>query len=425
MKKVSISKVFFVFVILFFFARRSDAQVNSLIFNTKERPYTTAVAINPKNVKNIVVGTVQGNINFSSDEGQTWQASGINPRGIGSGGAILTVDLKGNFYYFYRADTAYKKSTEENQMNRFIIQHSDNGGKTWDANDGPGFDSLHRCGKFSATADNKGNLYLTWTQFDGSGNDSACETNIMFSKSTNKGKKWSQPIKLSQKPGDCVADSTVGGAMASIINDGKIFVAWSNQNKIFIDRSYDEGDMWLNNDIYIRQMKGESHMKIKGFDNPGSLLFMADNSVGRLANSLYLLSTEKKEFDDTDILLMRSQNGGDNWSSPIPIHKDEPGTLQFKPVMAIDKSNGYIYVAYFNQKNPKNDETDVFIAYSTNGGDIFKSYKITEKAFVPAENDFNGPYISLSVSNGVIIPVWYEKSELKIVVIKYEDLIKK
>ena len=93
-----------------------------------------------------------------------------------------------------------------------------------------------------ATVDSKDNVWVAWTQFDAFGSeDENCQSNILLSSSAN-GKKWSKPIQISQTPGNCKDDdNSAEGAMPAIGVDGKAFVTWSNQNKIFLDRSFSGG----------------------------------------------------------------------------------------------------------------------------------------------------------------------------------------
>ena len=70
------------------------------------------------------------------------------------------------------------------------------------------------------TVDARGNLYLTWTQFGQEKDTDACASNVLFSMSRN-GKKWSDPVVLSQVPGNCLNDGgTAAGAIPRLLDMG-------------------------------------------------------------------------------------------------------------------------------------------------------------------------------------------------------------
>ncbi|MGQ0550041.1 MAG: sialidase family protein [Armatimonadota bacterium] len=62
---------------------------------------------------------------------------------------------------------------------------------------------------------------------------------------------------------------------------------------------------------------------------------------------------------DTDVYVSFSDNGGDTWSTPVPLHKRADGKIQFWPVVSVDKA-GIVHVAYYEslEKNVTPDPTD-------------------------------------------------------------------
>jgi hypothetical protein len=395
------------------------AQLENVVIDSVHTPYAATVAVNAKDLKNIVAGAGSNALFFSIDEGQTWQASAIAPKPSSASNAAIIADAKGNFYYFYVADTS--------DASRIVMQFSEDGGKTWELNDGLDL-SLQNYSHICPSIDMKNNLYLTWTQL-GKGNDADCQSNIFLSKSTNKGKKWSEPIMLSQTQGDCSGKAkTLSSSASATVGLDKNFAAWMNDGQIIMDRAYD-GKVWLNNDILIANV-GTGHIEIPGFNDENGLpMFISDNGKSFFGGSLYLITTKKQKNDDVDVLFLRSHNGGDNWTTPMGFADDEPGTLQFKPAMAIDQETGCIYIVYYNQPRTDSDATDVFIAYSNDGGGSFKKRKINAKSFIPTKNNISGSYIGITANKGVIIPVWTEisngKARIQTVTFKQADFWKK
>jgi hypothetical protein len=377
-----------------------------------EKPYICepSIAINPKNPKNIVAASVLNNIYVTIDSGRTWKHVKVeSPWGV-YGDPSVIADHKGKFYFFHLSDPTHGKGDYNSEkLDRIIVQESSDGGLTWTEGESIGFNHPKDQDKQWPVVDSRGNLYVTWTQFDTYGNpDPNCQSNILFSKSKN-GDKWSTPVQVSQTPGNCVDDDdTAEGAVPAITLGGKIFVAWANQKKIFLDRSYDGGNTWLSNDLAIAEQPGGWDLKIPGHDRcNGMPVLIADNGKTPWNGFLYLVWADQRNGDDdTDIWFMRSHNGGDNWTPALRINDDGPGRHQYLPWMTIDQVTGYIYIVFYDRRDHEGLETDVYLAFSHDGGSSFKNVKISESPFTPSDTAFFGDYNNISAHKGMIAPIW-------------------
>lgn len=389
-----------------------------------------AIAINPRYPNNIVAASVLNNVYYTKDAGKTWKKTKItSPHGV-YGDPVLIADEKGNFYYFHLSDpTGGTGGYDSEKLDRIVVQKSEDGGETWSPGESIGINHPKDQDKEWATVDSKGNLYVSWTQFDKYGDaDPMCQSNILFSMSKN-GKKWTVPVIISQIPGNCVDnDSTAEGAVPAVTYDGKVFIAWANQGKIFLDRSFNGGGMWLNNDIMVTEQIGGWDLQIPGHDRSNGMpVLMTDNSKGPYRGSLYIVWADQSNGeDDTDIWLTRSHNFGDNWSTPTRVNNDGKGKHQYLPWMAIDQTTGYVYVVYYDRRDHEDNHTDVYLAYSTDGGAKFKNVKISETPFLPQEDRFFGDYNNISAHKGLIVPIWTRMDEGRTsvwtAIIKQEDL---
>ena len=159
-------------------------------------------------------------------------------------------------------------------------------------------------------------------------------------------------------------------------------------------------------------------------------MLLCDNTKkSNLTGALYLMWADQlRGENDTDIWFTRSLNFGDNWNQPGRINDDSPGKHQYFPFMAFDSETGYIYILYYDRRNHVNETTDVFIAYSKDGGASFKNVKINETPFVADAGISIGDYIGIAAHDGVITPVWTRtegaKNSVWISVIKQEELEK-
>ncbi|HYC84922.1 MAG TPA: sialidase family protein, partial [Chryseosolibacter sp.] len=319
-------------------------------------------------------------------------------------------DHKGIFYYFHLSDpTQGKGGYDSEKLDRIVVQQSDDGGFTWTPGESIGFNHPKDQDKQWPAVDAKGNVYVTWTEFDKYGDDNPnCMSRILFSKSKN-GKKWTAPLQVSQTPGNCKDDDfTAEGAVPAVRTDGKVFVTWSNQNKIFFDRSYDGGATWLTNDLAIAEHAGGWDIKIPGHDRcNGMPVLVANNSKTALNGQLYVVWADQRNGeDDTDIWFLRTSNNGDNWTAVTRVNDDEKGKHQYLPWMTVDQATGVIYILYYDRRNYEGAETDVYLAYSTNGGNSFTNVRISEKPFTPVETTFFGDYLNIAAHRGIIAAIW-------------------
>lgn len=425
------------FTLLFLFVIVSPGicQFKNIMLDEQDgtRPYICepTIAINPRHPNNIVAGALGGNVYYTKDSGQTWNKGKVTLPSVEYGDPVVISDLKGNFYYFHSSARGSSGGSESEKAEGIIFQQSQDGGETWLTGDAIGINQPKDQNKEWATTDSKGNVYLTWTQFDKYGDaDPECHSNIMFTMSKNS-KKWSDPVVISQLAGNCIGDDqTTEGAVPAVTADGKVFVAWSNGEKIYLDRSFNGGSLWLNNDILVAEQIGGWDLKIPGHDRcNGMPVLMTDNSKTQFRGSLYLVwADQRKGKDDTDIWFARSHNFGDNWSSPIRINDDGKGKHQYMPWMAVDNETGYLYIVYYDRRNYDDNQTDVYLAYSTDGGASFKNIIISEKSFMPQEDQFFGDYNNISAHEGIIAPIWTRmdagKTSVWTTVIKQEELLK-
>ena len=217
--------------------------------------------------------------------------------------------------------------------------------------------------------------------------------------------------------------------MPAISADGKAFVAWANQNKIFLDRSFSGGDLWLSNDITVGQQNGGWNLKVPGHQVAnGSPVLMIDQSKSIYQGCLYLMWADQRSGEnDTDVWFMRSTNFGDNWSSPAKVAEDSSKRHQYLPSMTVDQTTGYIYAVFYDRSAYDDNQTDVCVAYSTDGGINFKTTRISESPFTADEEQTFTDYIGISAHKGMITPIWTRvddgKTSVWTAIIKQKDLI--
>lgn len=383
-----------------------------------------SVAVNPKNTNNIVVVAGAETVFVTTDGGTSWNSNKIEAAAPTSDPTLITTE-KGGFLYFH---TGLNGSPEEGAAapSQILLRRSDDGGQTWSPGEvvaGPQASDQYNQW---LTIDPKGNLYATWTQRKGGTSDDDCQASVFFSSSKN-GKKWSEPALVGDLTGECLR----GHAMPTVTFDGKLMVTWLTGNRILLDRSYNGGEWWLSNDIFVTEHRSGNTLEIPGHASCNVMPVLASDLCTKspYRGSLYIFWADQRNGDgDTDIWFTRSHNYGDNWSLPTRVNDDKGSTHQYMPWAAIDQTTGYIYVLYYDRRNYDDDRTDVYLAWSTDGGASFRNRIVSETPFTP-DGSLLGGYNSISAHKGVIAPVWSRVDDGKITVwtsvIKYEDLAKK
>lgn len=381
-------------------------QVNNVLLDEMEAQkaslYRPSVAINSRQPDNIVVGA-NDQTYVSRDGGKTWTKTSLEVDGAGS--PVITSDTKGDFYAF----STRASDANSNAPGGIFLQGSKDGGTTWSRPEAVINDEVKHLQRHWITLDHRGHFFATWTATE-MGDDSSpdCESVILFSMSKN-GKKWTDPVALSQLSGDCLQAATAPiGAAPTVTPDGKAFASWSSGGKIYLDRSFDGGSRWLNNDIEVADQAGGNALTIDGHGICNSQpVLISDNSKSSWRGSLYLVWADQRNGkDDTDIWFSRSHNFGDNWSLPLRVNNDEPGKHQYLPRITVDRETGHLYIVYYDRRNADDTATEVWLAWSTNGGGDFKNMRISESAFLPGDTENSGAYVDVAAHAGLVIPVW-------------------
>jgi hypothetical protein len=247
---------------------------------------------------------------------------------------------------------------------------------------------------------------------------------------SSSGSKWSKPLRISQTAGDCEeGNQYLTGGVPAIGPDGKSFVSWINKDKIYMDRSF-ASNMWLENDIVVSTVSPGWKLNVPGYRymaSPPQL--KVDQTKGNYHGCIYLSWSDQRSGEgDTDVWFMRSNNYGDNWSSPSKLGTATAQTEQYGPRMAVDQATGYIYLLFYDRGEHEDGQTDVILAYSSESGGSFKTEKINETAFLADDKSGAGVYLDIAAYGGIIVPVWTQtkdgKTSLFSATIRQEQLIK-
>ena len=385
---------------------------------TNNDPEEVTIAINPQNPQQMVTGSNITNVYTSADGGKTWDENRLTSKTWGVyGDPVVYANDSGHFFFCHLSQTKPPMDNSYSWLERIVVQKSTDGGKTWNNGAGIGFvqgkvqDKEWICGDFSPKSPYKGNLYISWTQFDRYNSaDPNDFSRIKFSYSADGGNTFSEAIVISDTVGDCVdGDNTLEGATPAVLANGTVLVAWAGHGNIYLDRSADGGKTWGKDQIIAAQ-KGSWDIPVEEIMRSNGMPFLvADNSNGKHSGNVYLLLGDETH-GDADIFLLKSTDGGKTWSKKIRIGNDAEGNGkdQFLGHIAIDPTNGDIYIVYYDRQNSQNNLfIDTYVAFSTDGGESFTHRRITDKPFAaPGKDVFFGDYNGIAAYNGIVRPIW-------------------
>ena len=369
-------------------------------------PNEPSVCINPMNPDEIVIGANIDNSYLSVDGGITWQHDILTSTYGVNCDPVIIADTSGNFYYFHLVP----------DLSRLVCQKKEGILSPWSDGTFTAFDDYKDIDKEWATFDPvTGNLYVSWGRFDLHGSTSNLDSTFIFiSKSTDGGLSWEDQKLLSNIGGNSQGGTmSVHGSCPATGPNGEVYVVWWSPAGIMFDKSTDEGETWLDTDINVTGFPVTWIYSIPGLELGVSFPIIAcDRSNGPYNGTIYVNWADKRSGgNNADIWLVKSTDGGLTWSDPIRVNDDPPGKHQFFNHMAIDQVTGKIYIVFYDRRNYTDQNTDVYVASSDDGGETFTNFKISEAPFYPFSTVFYGHYIGISAYDDHVFATWMRMDE--------------
>jgi len=394
-------------------------------------PNETSIAINPLDSLNLVAGANIRYYYYSTDGGYTWiQGNLTSPLGVW-GDPCVVFDLNGHCYFGHLSNP----SSGGYWIDRIVVQKSTNKGISWSSGVGIGYNppSRNQDKEWIAVdwtnSPYRNNVYVAWTEFDSYGSSNPQDSSrILFSRSTDGGLTWSAPVRISDKGGDCIdEDNTVEGAVPAAGPNGEVYLAWAGPLGLVFDKSTDGGLTW-GVDKVITSIPGGWDFNVPGIYRCNGLPITAcDISNSPYRGTIYVnWSDQRNGTNNTDVFLVKSTDGGNTWSQPKRVNQDNTQTHQFFTWMTVDPATGYLYFVYYDRRNYNDNRTDVYLARSTDGGETFTEFKISQSPFTPNSSIFFGDYTGITALNGKVYPIWtkLENNQRSVWIAIFQDTIK-
>lgn len=374
-------------------------------------PEEVSIAINPVNPLNLAAGANITYYYYSTNGGLNWTQGNLSSTYGVWGDPCVIFDHLGNLYYSHLSNPP----SPGYWIDRIVVQKSTNGGATWTAGVGIGHNPpVKNQDKEWLAADMtgspyRGNIYMSWTEFDNYGSSNTADsTRILFSRSTDAGTTWSTPLRISDHGGDCIdEDNTVEGAVPAVGPNGEIYTAWSGPLGIMFDKSLNGGVTW-GADVFVSSQPGGWDFAVSGIYRANGLpITSCDVSNSPYRGNIYVSwSDQRNGLTDTDVFLIRSTDGGQTWGPTRRVNNDLTTRDQFFNWMTIDQTTGYLYVVFYDRRNTLGNNTDVYVARSTDGGETFSNFTVSQSSFNPTSNIFFGDYTNIAALNGKVYPIW-------------------
>jgi hypothetical protein len=332
----------------------------------------------------------QGGWGFTTDAGTTWTFPGVLQDNVFRSDPVLGSDEAGNFFYL-----SLLQSFCENMYGSLDF------GQTWtrlqpDGDAGGGDKQWFTIDKTAGTG--HGFQYQAWSTA------APCAGFGQFSRSTDGGVTWMNPISIPSQP--------VWGTL-DVDTNGNLFIGGGDFGSSF---------------FCVRSSNAQNPAVTPTFDQNvsvnlgGSVLFGAPINPGGLAgqiflavdrsgtatnNNIYMLATVQQfsASNGSDIMFSRSTDGGMTFSSPQRI-TDDPvnenkwhwfGTLAVAP-------NGRIDSVWLDTRNAANNtDSQLFYSWSTDGGVTWAPNVAVSNPFTPFEGypvqNKMGDYITIVSDN--------------------------
>ncbi|MEY2497370.1 MAG: hypothetical protein QOD12_926 [Verrucomicrobiota bacterium] len=306
---------------------------------------------------------------YTTNGGTSWTFPGVLESGVFRSDPVLSSDETGRFFYLSLLSTFFDN-----------MWRSLNRGQSW-TNLGPATGGDKQWFTIDNTnSTGHGFQYQAWST---SGNNYGGR---QFSRSTDGGFTWMDPINIPHTPiwGTLDVD-TNGNLFIGGVNPNNSSQFWcirsTNAKNGGVTPSFDQSTLVnLGGDI-------DSGDTINPAGLAGQLFLAVDRSGTSTNNNVYLLATvfPFSHANRTDVMFVRSTDGGQTFSAPRRITDDSSnpnkwhwfGTLSVAP-------NGRIDAIWLDSRNAANNtDSQLFYSYSTDGGNTWSANVAVSDPFNP------------------------------------------
>src|SRR5881296_933561 len=334
----------------------------------------------------------QGGWGYTTDAGIHWTFPGVLENNVFRSDPVTKSDEIGQFFYL---------SLQSNQAQSFFcddLWRSTNGGQSW---------SL-LSGERGAGGGDKEWFTIDKTAGPGHGFQYQSDDGIncsgggvQFQRSINGGVTWQAPINIPNSP--------IYGTL-DVDTNGNLFVGGEGNSGFFCERS-SNAQIGGQTPTFDRSTPVNMGGQLSGGGiNPAGLdgmLFLAiDRSGGPTNNNIYMLaSVEPSGRSTTDVMFVRSTDGGVTFSAPHKVNDDpvNPNKWHWFGTFSV-APNGRLDAVWYDTRNAANNtDSQLFYSWSTDAGVTWAPNVQVSNPFNPFEGYPNqnkiGDYITIVSDN--------------------------
>jgi Secretion system C-terminal sorting domain len=379
-------------------------------------PINKLKALNSNNSQSV---SVLGTSGFrTANQGASWSGSINGTGGSNKGDPAADISNNNRYYVGYinnASGQGVAVSTNEGVTWQSYTVAPLTGGATI-------LDKNHLWVDKSISSPHANNVYSAWTSFSGTN-----DRRIVFSRSVNGGINWSPGINISGAAG---GPSLHQGVNINSGPNGEVYACWAvyddnsgiimpTENSIRFARSTNGGVSFSPPQIIADNIQGirfagvGKAMRVNSFPS-----MTVDNSFGPNRGTIYAVWANlgvpgKFSGNDVDIYMVRSVNGGVNWSAPIKVNFSvaRQSRKNYFPWITCDQTTGKLHVIYYSDRNVNTFRCETFLSSSFDGGLSWTDVRISDVSFEPSPipglaPDYFGDYLGITANDDVVYPVW-------------------
>ncbi len=334
----------------------------------------------------------QGGWGYTTNGGTTWTFPGVLENGVFRSDPVTNSDEVGNFFYLsLQSDVNLSFFCDD-------LWRSLNGGQSWTL----------LSGEKGAGGGDKQWLTIDKTSGPGHGFQYQADDGIncsgggvQFQRSTNGGVTWQSPIVIPNSPAYGTLD---------VDTNGNLFIGGEGSTQFFCERS-SNAQIATQTPTFDRStavnMGGFLGFGgINGVGLDGMLFLAVDRSGGSTNNNIYMLaSVVPNGRSTTDVMFVRSTDGGLTFSAPKKINDDpvNPSKWHWFGTFSV-APNGRLDAVWYDTRNAANNtDSQLFYSWSTDAGVTWAPNVVVSNSFNPFEGYPNqskiGDYITIVSDN--------------------------
>src|SRR5438309_4400551 len=367
-----------------------DANGNNIVGDAANE---CAISVDPTNPSKMAIGWRQfnsvtsnfrqGGWGYTTNGGTTWTFPGVLENNVFRSDPVTNSNEVGTFFYLSLLQTFCEN-----------MYRSTNGGQSWTELQADGLAGGGDKEWFTIDKTNGPGHGFQYQSDDG-GNCSG--SGVEFQRSTDGGVTWQAPI--------VVPNGTDIGTL-DVDTNGNLFIGGEGFSTFYCVRSSNAqiGGQTPTFDQVTPVNMGGTLIQggINGVGLCGQLFLAIDRSGGPTNNNIYMLaSVVPPGRSTTDVMFVRSTDGGSTFSSPHKVNDDpvNPSKWHWFGTVSV-APNGRLDAVWYDTRNAANNtDSHLFYSFSTDAGVTWSPNVAVTNAFNPFEGYPNqnkiGDYITI------------------------------